>query len=277
MTRRTGTSVKPSIRPFKFESHEHDDGKQISRPAARRFFDRGPVRVTALAVVLTILVAPTLLPKYSVVDNDIWLHLKVGDWVVEHYAVPHTGILSRTAGDRPWMAYSWIYEVLLSRFHAWFHLIGISVFGMLLTLAVAYSVFWMTRRVSGSFWRAGLLAAATCAAFLFNVFPRPVSFSMSLFTVTLVLLLEARRTGHVKLLYWLPPLFVLWANVHIQFIYGIFLVALFVSVSLIQHLAIYFGLAPDSLVPPNLPCRTLYAFLFDRDNGFAATRFYSAE
>lgn len=67
-----------------------------------------------MAVFLTIVAAPALLPKFSVVDNDIWLHLKVGDWIVEHSSVPHTGILSRTTADRPWAAYSWFYELLLS-------------------------------------------------------------------------------------------------------------------------------------------------------------------
>jgi hypothetical protein len=51
--------------------------------------------------------------KLSVLDPDVWWHLKVGDWIVHHMAVPHVGILSRTAAQRPWVAYSWGYEVML--------------------------------------------------------------------------------------------------------------------------------------------------------------------
>jgi len=40
--------------------------------------------------------------KFSVLDLDIWWHLKVGDWIVQHLAVPHNGIFSWTAADRPW-------------------------------------------------------------------------------------------------------------------------------------------------------------------------------
>ena len=82
-------------------------------------------------MLLTVVAAPSLLPRFSVVDNDIWWHLKVGDWIIEHAAIPHTGILSRTAADQPWMAYSWIYEILLSLFHSRFHLVGISIYGLL--------------------------------------------------------------------------------------------------------------------------------------------------
>jgi hypothetical protein len=143
--------------------------KSLDTPRPGGFFNRRPPRVLALSLLLTIIAAPSLLPKFSVVDNDIWWHLKVGDWIIEHSAFPHTGTLSRTAADRPWMAYSWIYEVLLSFFHYRFHLMGVAVYGLLLTLAVTYTVFWMTRRLAGRFWGPSLLATLCCAAFLFKI------------------------------------------------------------------------------------------------------------
>ena len=66
--------------------------------------------------------------------------------------MPHTGILSRTAANRPWVAYSWGYEVLMSRAYAWFGLLGIGLYGTLLTVGVAFAVYWMLRRISGRFW-----------------------------------------------------------------------------------------------------------------------------
>ena len=147
--------------------------------------------------------------KFSVLDLDIWWHLKVGDWIVQHLAVPHNGLFSWTAADRPWVAYSWGYEVLMSRAYAWFGLLGVGLYGTLLTLGVAYSIYWMLRRLSGRFWLACILAVITCSAFLFNLMPRPVFFSMMLFCVTLTLVLEANRTGRVQLLYWLPLIFLL--------------------------------------------------------------------
>ena len=235
--------------------------REPATPESGSFFHWRSVQLPALALLLTIIAAPSLLPKYSVTDPDIWLHLKVGDWVAEHRAVPYSGILSATVADRPWIAYSWFYELLLSLFHSWFHLMGVAVYGLLLTLAVASSVFWMTSRVSASFWRACLLATACCAAFLFNVLPRPVFFSMTLFALTLTLLLEARRTGNSRLLYWLPPLFVLWANVHIQFVYGLVAVGLFVTISILQTWAAAKAWVRDLLVPTPLPARTLFVVL----------------
>ncbi len=142
--------------------------------------------------------------KLFVLDLDIWWHLKVGDWIVQHAAFPHNGILSRTAAARPWIAYSWGFEVLVSRFYAWFGLVGIGVYGTLLTLAVAFSVYWTVRRLSGSFWMSCVLAAITCYSFLFLMMPRPVFFSVILLCVSLTLMLQAQRYRRMQTLYCYP-------------------------------------------------------------------------
>ena len=215
------------------------------------------LQLCALVAMLTGVGVIAFEMKLCVLDFDIWWHLKVGDWIVTHLGVPHTGILSRTAANRPWIAYSWGYEVLLSRAYAWFGLSGIGIFGTLLTLGVAYSIYWMLRRLSGRFWLACGLTAVTCSAFLFDGTPRPFFFSMVLFSVILTLLLEANRSGRVQTLYWLPPIFIVWANLHIQFVYGLFLVGLLLAVVLAQRLAGKLGIAPAFLRPPTLPARSL--------------------
>ena len=223
----------------------------------RGLLQRRPLQMLVLAALLTAVAARSLLLKFSVLDLDIWWHLKVGDWIVEHHAFPHTGILSRTAANRPWAAYSWGYEVLLSRAYAWFGLVGVGMFGTLLTLAVACAVYWIVRRLSGKFWVACILATVTCSAFLFSLMPRPVFLSMILFAVTLMPLLEAQRTGRAAVLYWLPLVFFVWANCHIQFVYGIFVVGLFTGVHLLQQLGAHFGVTPDFSLASQLSARKL--------------------
>ncbi len=195
--------------------------------------------------------------KFCVTDVDIGWHLKTGDWIFQHAAFPHTGLFTWTAANHPWAAYSWGYEVLLSRAYAWFGLVGIGVYGTLLTIGVAYSVYWMARRLSGNFWIALPVTVLACAAFIFSLNPRPVFFSMMLFAVTLTLLLEARRTGREKLLYWLPLVFMLWANLHIQFVFGLMALGIAVAVNIAQNLADRLGWKPDWLEPARLPTFTL--------------------
>ncbi len=211
------------------------------------------IQLAALVLLLAGIGTIAFQIKLCVLDPDIWWHLKVGDWIIDHASVPHTGILSRTAASRPWVAYSWGYEILMSRAYAWLGLIGIGLFGVLLTLAVAYSIYWMLRRLSQNLWLACIGAGIVCSAFLFNGMPRPFFFSIALFAVTLTLLIEANRTAQIKPLYGLPLILLLWANLHIQFVYGLFLVGLFVGVNLFQRAAEAFHIKADFLVPTMLP------------------------
>jgi len=215
------------------------------------------VQLLALLMLLAFVGWRAFQLKFCVLDLDIWWHLKVGEWIVAHRGFPHVGILSRTAADRPWMAYSWGYEVPLSRAYAWFGLMGVGVFGTLLTMAVSYAVYWMARRLAGRFWLAAGLSTVACSAFLFNLMPRPVFLSMILFAVTLTLTLEAQRTSRLQPLYWLPLVFLVWANCHIQFAYGIFVVGLFTGVHLFLQLSEHLGIVPDFVLPSRLPVRRL--------------------
>ncbi len=219
------------------------------------------LQLFALTALIVGVGTEAFITKLSVLDLDIWWHLSVGSWIVEHRAFPHNGIFSRTAANRPWMAYSWGYEVLLSRSYEWFGFIGMAVFGAILTIAVAIAIFWMLRQLSGRFWFSCLFAIPVYSAFLFNIMPRPVFFTMMLYAITLTLLLKAQRSGQVRWLYWLPLVFLVWANSHVQFIYGLFTLGLFAGTNLLQRFAISLRRYPDSLVRPTLPLASIFIVL----------------
>jgi hypothetical protein len=219
------------------------------------------VRLFALTALIVGVGAECFSTKLSVLDLDVWWHLCVGQWIVEHRAFPHSGIFSWTAASRPWMAYSWGYEVLLSRAYAWSGFMGMALFGTALTIAVAIGLFWMLHRLSGRFWIAWILSGVVYSAFLFNIMPRPVFFTMLLFTIELTLILDAQRSGRVRLLYWLPLLFFFWGNLHIQFIYGVFALGLFAGINLLQRLAISWNVYPNGLLRSELPVTPVFAVL----------------
>jgi len=185
--------------------------------------------VQALALVAYLVWTPWyfLRGHAAVLDPDIWWHMRVGDWILENRALPHTGIYSQLAGHKPWIAYSWLFEVAVSRLYHWFGIVALPVSLVCLQASIAFVLFWTLRRVANGFWRAWMIAVVAMFAFRETVPLRPSSFTILFFIVELALILEARRTGNVRWLYWLPPLMLLWANIHIQFVYGVFVFGLF--------------------------------------------------
>src|SRR5438034_554516 len=75
-------------------------------------------------------------------------------------------------------------------------------------------------------------------SFLLSVLltPRPWLFTVLFFTIELKLLLSARTTGNIRALWYLPFLFALWANLHIQFVYGLLLLGVAASEFLVTKI-----------------------------------------
>ena len=119
----------------------------------------------------------------------------------------------------------------------------------------------MLRRVSGRFWVAWSLSLIVCISFLFNVAPRPLFFSVILFTITVGLVFEAQRSGQIRLLYWLPLVMLFWANLHIQFIYGIGVIGLYAGINLLQRIAVSWGIHPEFLTQPVFPATQPFVVL----------------
>jgi hypothetical protein len=162
----------------------------------------------------------------SVMDEDIWWHMQTGRWILAHHAVPTRDMFSAHAGGQPWIAYSWLFDVFASRLFdlgGYRAILALSTFAMLAYTAGA-TVF-LSRFTS--LVRAMILAFAAYAALMPLKSPRPWLFTVLFFAAELSLLWVARERNRPALLLPIVPLFALWANIHIQFVYGLALIGLF--------------------------------------------------
>jgi hypothetical protein len=83
--------------------------------------------------------------------------------------------------------------------------------------------------------------------------PRPWLFSILFLVLELSILLRFRRTQEPRGLYWLPLIFAAWANIHIQFVYGLAVLCLLAIEPLAQRVVtnIRGTLAKPDPVRPN--------------------------
>lgn len=227
----------------------------------RQIFHRRIVQLAALVVTFTVLLALSLITKGYLLDPDVWWHLKVGDWILQHRAVPLVGVLSRTAAARPWVAYSWGFEVILSRVYAWMGLEGFASFGIVLAMLVPVTLFGCCFALSRRFWVSCTLTLFGSVAFVYSLYPRPVFFSMALFTLMLFMILKAQRSGRIQILYWFPLLFLIWANLHIQFIYGLATIGLYIVVEVVLWIASRARVNLEAFRTPSLSPLALGAIL----------------
>jgi len=157
----------------------------------------------------------------DVSDEDVWWHLRSAEWILQHHAVPYTDSFSRFGAGKPWAAYSWLFELTVAQMFRRLGMAGLMIFKSGMVLCIVAALYRMIRRLQADFRIAVLLTLAATFSMSWLYRPRPWLFTILFSTLEIDALMQARRTGRMRELAWLPVLFALWANLHIQFIDGL--------------------------------------------------------
>jgi hypothetical protein len=186
------------------------------------------IQLVQTAVLAVLFAGPALVCVHAAcaIDPDIWWHMRVGEWILQHHAVPQVEIFSRELAGKPWLAYSWLFELLVVKIFYRLGLVGIVAYSGTMILAITAAIYHLVRRLQSDFTLGVMLTFASifCMGHLYT--PRPWLLTILFFILELDILMQARRTGQKRELLWLPLIFALWANIHIEFIYGLFVLGL---------------------------------------------------
>jgi hypothetical protein len=181
-----------------------------------------------ILVLATLYAAPALMCIHtaSVADPDIWWHLRTGQWIMQHHAVPHTDQFSTFGEGKPWAPYSWLFEVFVLQLFQRLGLAGIVIYTTGMILAITAALHHLIRRLQPDFSVVVLLTFVAAFSLSRLYTPRPWLFSILFFALELDILMHVRKKGGMRELAWLPVLFALWANLHILFVYGLFVLGI---------------------------------------------------
>lgn len=181
-------------------------------------------RVSAFAL-LALLLTMTAGP---ITDPDFWWHLRTGQLIFETRAVPHADPFSFTAHGREWVAHEWLTELLM---YAAYRVAGwgavIVSFAALATGGLMI-VYGRASRVAAHPFVAGAatLLAAYASAPMWGARPQMVSFLLASVFVALLDSYARGAASSVRRLLWLPPIMLVWVNMHGGFALGLALVGM---------------------------------------------------
>ena len=150
-----------------------------------------PMRRTLILIALYAI--PAVVVMRSITDNDIWMNIRAGQWIVAHGAVPGTDPFSTYGQGRPWVAYSWLFEVLVHGLHEWLGLAGIVVYRALMSYAILASLHRFVARREPRFVVATSLVGIAFFAMLPLLNERTWLFTILFSTLTLDVILDLRR------------------------------------------------------------------------------------
>lgn len=157
--------------------------------------------------------------------HDTGWHVRVGEEILNTHTWPAAETYSFTANGHPWIAYEWLGEVLLALAARAGDFRGLLVLGAaqasIFVLLLAYLCYLRARNSKSAIASAGLLLPIASAFFVLR--PQLLGY---IFVVSTLICLEHFRQGQSRALWILPPLFVVWANAHGSFAFGLGLIGL---------------------------------------------------
>jgi hypothetical protein len=147
------------------------------------------------------------------VDADVGWHIRTGEYILDHHAVPRQDLYSFTKPGAPWYAWEWLTDVIDGGLHRWAGLKGI-----VLAAAVFIALFSTTliRRMA---WGGVNMFVALIVALLgvgsasIHFLARPHIFTLLLLSAS-VWIIEADRRQPTQRIWVLVPVTLVWTNLH---------------------------------------------------------------
>src|SRR5437763_978237 len=160
--------------------------------------------------------------NHLLIDPDTMWQITIGQWIIDHGAVPTTDLYSFTMRGQPWISTQWLAQVAYAQVFAVAGWAGPVVLASL-AIAAAFALFarFLSQRLSES--TTLVLVAGALALAAPHLLARPHVLALP-FMVAWVsgLVVAADRCGAPS--FRLLPLMVLWANLHGGFVLGLALV-----------------------------------------------------
>ena len=157
------------------------------------------------------------------IDPDTMWQITVGQWILDHRAVPTTDVYSFTMRGQPWISTQWLAQVMYAKVFAVFGWSGpVVLAASAIAATFALLTKFLSRRLSES--TTLVFVAAALALTVPHLLARPHVLALPIMVLWVGELIAAadRRAAPS---FWLLPLMALWANLHGGFVLGLVLTA----------------------------------------------------
>lgn len=160
-------------------------------------------------------------------DPDFGWHYKYGEYFIQHCQILRANIFSYTFADYQWANSYWISQAVIYLTHYYLgHMVAGLLFALPLSLAIIFYIRKLAKNISS-----GIVLMTLVMLMLFveasgsGIIGRPMYFSSLFLMFLCASLLQADAKD--KRLWLLPPLFLIWANTHADFVLGLFILGLY--------------------------------------------------
>ncbi len=159
-------------------------------------------------------------------ENDVWWHLKMGEYMWNSLTIPKTDLFSFTQYGTPWIMHEWFSEIILYGLYWTGGFYGMLAGNMILLGLTYYLLYKLTLlRTNSPLVSAALVAVTAGLTYQFWVY-RPFILGYACFMAFLYLL-ELYSVNRTKMIWLLPVIMLVWVNAHGSYAMGFLLIILY--------------------------------------------------
>ena len=181
---------------------------------------------TSLAFIVPVLLLYWQLggPSALLSDPNAGVHVRTGDWILIHRAIPRHDLFSFSIASRSWFAWEWLSDIVYAILHRLGGLAAIAAFTLAL-LCLTSVVVYKTACLHCGRTVAFAVTCSVMATTTIHWLARPHLFTWLLVAIFCWVIEQVRERGSRKLLLVLPVLMLLWVNLHPGFLAGLLILS----------------------------------------------------
>jgi len=189
-----------------------------SRPLAALSANAYPLAVASAVFIIAVGLPST--------DSDTYWQLATGRWMLDHREFLRMDIFSSTVAGTHFGIGEWLGQIAFAASFATGGWAGVAILRATLIAVGSFFLVRLARRGLTPWWISLPLVIAALLVSKITWTDRPQLFTLALFPALLELLLSL-PPGFSRRLLVLPPLFLLWTNLHGGYLLGLVVVAIF--------------------------------------------------
>ncbi len=162
-------------------------------------------------------------------DPDLFWHLKTGELMWQYKILPHIDWFSYTMSNFAWIDHEWLSEILMFKIKEFFGWAGLAIF---FATIITFAFGWLLSKSLGKnrpFYATYLLIILGAIVSSPTFGARPQMFTILAVALLFFILNEFKIKPLGKMVYSLPLIFLLWANMHGGFVLGLGLLAIYLA------------------------------------------------
>jgi hypothetical protein len=161
-------------------------------------------------------------------EDDLYWHMATGKFILANKYVPDTDVFGFVTSGMPWIPFEWLWDITAYLIFGFGNFTGLYIFTYILVILIFYLLYSVLKKFRINTAAAVLFLFVVALGIKYRIGIKPQMFTYLFFVLVLKLIADYKYfSANIKRLYFIPAIFLIWANVHMGVIAGILLWGIF--------------------------------------------------